>query len=459
MFPCRGIRLPDVQVVLSGRELPHVNFIDDMRDQMELSVTGRGRVKAPIFRIMGNFFFMISLIFCLIDSALAGVPSFLLPKASLGPDDLAIVVNERDPLSRDVAKYYQDRRGIPSANVLRIAFDPGRSVMSRSEFARIKAEVDRMAPEHVQAFVLTWAAPYRVDCMSITSAFAFGFDEQYCAQGCRPTKASPYYNSRGFSPYRDHGIRPTMVLAGRDFASVRALIDTGIAADGTHPEGTAYLVSTSDGHRNVRAAGYPGVVEAAQGWLETRLIKQEFITDKSDVLFYFTGRADVPGLDSLKFLPGAMADHLTSYGGMLTDSGQMSSLRWLEAGATGSYGAVVEPCNFPAKFPRPAAAMFWYLHGATLIEAYWKSVAQPGQGIFIGEPLARPFGGYRVSVEEGGIILRTQAIPAGTYEIHGASSVIGPYQAESLRVTAQNGRNEFRFRKMEKPIYRFERMF
>ena len=70
--------------------------------------------------------------------------------------------------------------------------------MSRSEFARIKAEVDRMAPEHVQAFVLTWAAPYRVDCMSITSAFAFGFDEQYCAQGCRPTKASPYHNSRGF---------------------------------------------------------------------------------------------------------------------------------------------------------------------------------------------------------------------------------------------------------------------
>jgi hypothetical protein len=27
-----------------------------------------------------------------------------------------------------------------------------------------------------------------------------------------------------------------------------------------------------------------------------------------------------------------------------------------------------------------------------LIEAYWKSVAWPGQGIFIGEPLARPFG-------------------------------------------------------------------
>jgi hypothetical protein len=32
-----------------------------------------------------------------------------------------------------------------------------------------------------------------------------------------------------------------------------------------------------------------------------------------------------------------------------------------------------------------------YLAGETLIEAYWKSVAMPGQGIFIGEPLAAPF--------------------------------------------------------------------
>ena len=29
--------------------------------------------------------------------------------------------------------------------------------------------------------------------------------------------------------------------------------------------------------------------------------------------------------------------------------------------------------------------------GETLIEAYWKSVLMPGQGIFIGEPLAAPW--------------------------------------------------------------------
>ena len=108
-------------------------------------------------------------------------------------------------------------------------------------------------------------------------------------------------------------------------------------------------------------------------------------------MFYFTGLTRVAGIDTNRFLPGAIADHLTSAGGQLTDSRQMSSLRWLEAGATGSYGTVAEPCNFVDKFPRPNLVIDSYLDGETLIESYWKSVAWPGQGVFIGEPLATPF--------------------------------------------------------------------
>ena len=69
----------------------------------------------------------------------------------------------------------------------------------------------------------------------------------------------------------------------------------------------------------------------------------------------------------------------------------MSALRWLEAGATGSYGTVVEPCSITAKFPDPGLLLSHYLRGDTLIESYWSSVAMPGQGVFIGEPLARPW--------------------------------------------------------------------
>ena len=74
---------------------------------------------------------------------------------------------------------------------------------------------------------------------------------------------------------------------------------------------------------------------------------------KQDVMFYFTGLAHVAKIGSNQFMDGAIADHLTSTGGVLFGKNQMSILRWLDAGATGSYGAVVEPCNFPQKFPHP----------------------------------------------------------------------------------------------------------
>jgi uncharacterized protein (TIGR03790 family) len=150
-------------------------------------------------------------------------------------------------------------------------------------------------------------------------------------------------------------------------------------------------VQTNDAARNVRAARYPLAQELFTDRIHMQLVHASALKDARDIVFYIVGAVRVPGLETLHFLPGAVADHLTSTGGALTETDQMSSLRWLEAGATGSYGAVVEPCNFPTKFPDPVALMRHYLAGDTLIEAYWKSVAMPGQGVFIGEPLARPY--------------------------------------------------------------------
>jgi len=137
--------------------------------------------------------------------------------------------------------------------------------------------------------------------------------------------------------------------------------------------------------------------------LDIEIVDADYIRDKADVLFYFTGVKQVEALDSNHFLPGAIADHLTSAGGVLFGGRQMSALAWLEAGATGSYGTVVEPCNFPGKFPNPALLMRDYLNGATLIEAYWRSVAMPGQGLFIGEPLASPYRGCRLRTNPSGL--------------------------------------------------------
>ncbi len=355
-------------------------------------------------------------------------PSILLPRQALGPDNLAVIVNDLDPISRQIADDYIARRGIPPGHLIHIRFKPGGPVMGPGSFKALYRQVKEATPDGVQAYALTWTVPYRVGCMSITTAFAAGYDEAYCATGCTLTRESPYFGSDSDRPYADFGIRPTMVLAGETLADVMALIDRGLAADDTHPPGTGYLLNTSDPARRVRAVDFDRTQRLLGDTVRLKRIDADAIENKPDVLFYITGLVSVSKIDTNLFLPGALADHLTSTGGQLIGSGQMSSLRWLEAGATGSYGAVVEPCNFLGKFPNPTQLIGAYVTGSTLIEAYWKSVRMPGQGIFIGEPLARPFGGYRLTNENGAWRLTVFALRAGTYALQASEDPIGPYR-------------------------------
>jgi uncharacterized protein (TIGR03790 family) len=378
------------------------------------------------------------------------------PQPGLSADQLGIIVNDDDPDSVAIAAYYREKRGIPAANLIHVRFKPGRSTLPREEFVNLKRRVDHTAPKNVQAYALTWAQPYRVDCMAITSAFAFGFDPAWCASGCKPTQPSPYFNSSVARPFDVYKIRPTMSLAAASVAEAKRLIDRGVASDGSNPAGTAYLVSTGDKARNVRAAGYAALRAQMQRILPIEIVDANALENKSDVMFYFTGLTHVPSLDSNRFLPGAIADHLTSAGGELFGSSQMSSLAWLQAGATGSYGAVVEPCNFPAKFPVPGVVMAHYLQGETLIEAYWKSVQMPGQGLFIGEPLARPFAGVTHHAREGGVALEARLLAPGLYDVQAAPSMMGPYRSVG-RLPVGWGTREIRLDHLPPAYYRFER--
>ncbi len=381
------------------------------------------------------------------DSSARPNPTVIAPMAGVGPANLGVVVNNSDPLSVEIGRYYLKKRDIPAANLIEVDFAPGQAVMSKDVFQSVKAQVDRRASPKIQALALTWRMPYAVDCMSITTAFTFGFDPQFCASGCQPTKVSPYFNSNSTAPFTDLGIRPTMAIAAVSFDKAKELIDRGVAADGSYPRGTAYLLETTDKARSVRisAAGRAPLTELSPR-LQVAFIKANEIRFKDDVMFYFTGLPDVPHLENNHYLPGAMADHLTSSGGVLSDdNSQMSALKWLYYGATGSYGAVVEPCNFVTKFPSPGLAIARYASGETLLEAYWKSVNMPGQGIFIGEPLARPYGGFKVEVgKDGAISIYSHRLTEGTYNVLAADQPLGPYRPVADHLTV--GKREFEVR-------------
>lgn len=369
----------------------------------------------------------------------AATPVVLPPNDAINPANLAVIVNLDDPTSVAVGAYYQQKRKLPAANVIGVHIPMGASITS-AQFATVQTAVAAATPAGIEAYALAFTQPYEVQCMSITSAFAFGFDTKWCntTGGCGATAPSPYYGTDDPAPYADLKMRPTMMLAGASQGDVEALIDRGVAADDTYPEGTAYMVVTTDATRSVRSFEF---YELAQTWDPATGVKalvqdnsdggsQDYITGKTDVLFYFTGLASVPQIATNTYLPGAFADHLTSFGGQVPTSGQMSAVAWLKAGATASYGTVTEPCNFTEKFPDPTLAVPRYFQGATAVEAYWKSVQWPGEGLFIGEPLSAPWHRPIETFANGTLTIKTSALdPSVAYRLEGANAATGPFTA------------------------------
>jgi uncharacterized protein (TIGR03790 family) len=332
----------------------------------------------------------LSLLIVLLSLASSARAQFV-ASGPLQPNQLAIVINDDEPNSVAVGAYYRKRRNIPAANVVHVRIPGKPRQISPERFADLKEQIDARLPPQVQAVLMVWTAPYAVDCNSITGAYSLGFDPSQCVKTCAAGRPSPYFNSPARRPFSELGIRLSMLLPTESVREARALIDRGVASGFRTVPASAYYLVTSETARNTRAGFFPPPGRIAARKLTTRRLQADTLENVDDIVIYETGMAQVARLETLKFVPGALADHLTSLGGDLLGDGQMSSLRWLQAGATASYGTVSEPCNYWQKFPNPTVLLTHYVQGNSAIEAYWKSVAWPTQGLFIGEPLAAPY--------------------------------------------------------------------
>lgn len=311
-------------------------------------------------------------------------------------DELGLVINLDDPYSVEVGEHYIRARKIPPEQVLRVRL-PVRPTLDRNEFQAFRRQVDGFFGVRTQGLALAWRQPHAVECHSITGALALGFDPAFCEKTCSPSKPSRYFGSASTHPMRDLGVRLSMLLAAPDVAQAKALINRGVASDGTLSQrgpqpANVHFVSTSDPLRSVRRQLFPPAGPVSAFGIDVHLDQTDALRNADRVLMYLTGRTHVDGLETVNFLPGALADHLTSFGGVMDKpNSQMTVLSWIQAGATASHGTVSEPCAHLQKFPHPQLLLLFYAQGASAMEAYWKSVAWPRQSLFVGEPLAAPF--------------------------------------------------------------------
>lgn len=165
------------------------------------------------------------------------------------------------------------------------------------------------------------------------------------------------------------------------------------AADFTHPRGGFYFCQTRDVRSKTRQPGFADAVEALTTMgFEAEVVPHTLPLNKPHVLGAQTGTSNFNWETSgSTFVPGALADNLTSLGGVMTaGSGQTKLTEFIKAGAAGSSGAVVEPYALQQKFPLPQMYVH-YAQGVSLVEAFYLNTTCPYQLLIVGDPLCRPF--------------------------------------------------------------------
>jgi len=325
--------------------------------------------------------------------------------------NVLVAVNQHSTNSVQLGNDYCALRGVPPQNVLRLTNWTGGSIAwSPADFQTqllnplLGAIASRGLAHQAQFVVLSMDIPYRVqdggNQNSTTSALFYGFKTN-AANGlgsCSlPDNSS---NSYAYSELPFSQAPPNtavtnsflaMMLTDTNLGAAENTLCRGVAADASYPTQTVYLAKTDDVLRNVRFVEFDNAVFENQVISNFAVVRM--VTDSTGFTNLFglqTGLRNY-SLNTNAFVPGALGDTLTSFAGdLLEASDQTPVLAFLEAGASGTYGTVVEPCNYTQKFPDPVD-YFYQTRGFSLAEAYYQSVLNPFEGVFVGEPLAAPF--------------------------------------------------------------------
>lgn len=163
------------------------------------------------------------------------------------------------------------------------------------------------------------------------------------------------------------------------------------SADFTSPRGTVAFITNNDVRTRARIHQF----EPAKERLEARNIPVHLAERDTplpeQILGVLEGAATVPVSQYRgRLVPGAFAEHLTSFAGTLHNAQQTKMTEWIAAGAAGTVGTVDEPLSIWTKFP--IAEIFErYALGNTLLEALMQSHGHPWQSLAIGDPFCRPW--------------------------------------------------------------------
>jgi uncharacterized protein (TIGR03790 family) len=316
-----------------------------------------------------------------------------------------VIVNQNSSNSCELANYYCEQRQVPPQNVLYINWPGGNTLWTSNDFQTnlvnplLNMLATRQLTNQIDYVVLSMDIPFQTSFGSVinstTSALFYGSRQ---GDGSDPLGVTNSYaaseavfrqaalvGSPGYSFF-------TAMISANSLAQAKALVDQGVESDGTFPQQPVVLAESSDPLRNLRYSYFDNAIFNINilGGASILRTNSDSVWWPNGCLGYETGLAQF-SVPQNTFLPGAIADSMTSYGGIIFGPNtQTNLLAFINAGAAGSYGTVAEPDNDTQKFPNPQV-YFYQARGFSLAESYYQSINVPYLGLIVGEPLAAPF--------------------------------------------------------------------
>jgi uncharacterized protein (TIGR03790 family) len=332
-------------------------------------------------------------------------------QAGGGGANVMVVVNQFSSNSVELGNLYAELRGVPPQNFLRLTNWAGASIQwTLAQFQTnllipLQSVIAaRQVTNQIDVVLLSMDIPYKVGENSTTAALFYGFKTNSplppctnCPLSCTlPDSSSNRWAGseglfRSFYPDRRSNFIGFMLTAS-NLPQARTLLTRAVAADNSFPTQKVILAKSTDVFRNIRYLSFDNTVFDGRVRGGDPFVRSNISSPwgQTNLLGFMTG-LQLFSISSNVFVPGAMADSLTSYGGIiLVPSDHTPLLAFLDAGAAGSYGTVVEPCAYLEKFPTPQN-YFYQNRGFSLAESYYMSLTNPYQGILVGEPLCAPF--------------------------------------------------------------------
>lgn len=327
--------------------------------------------------------------------------------------NVAIIINQDSTNSIQLGNYYREQRNIPPQNVFRIYWPGSNLNWTLSNYNTVllnpftSALTNRLLTNQIDYVVLSMDIPYRIDGdntgnneNSTTAALFYGFMSDTnppCDLAAGSSNA--YAGSEGIfrkTPpisFASNSWLVTMITE-TNLQLAEQIIDQGVAGDSTFPTNIVWLGKSDDYARNVRFVSFDNAIFNTR--LRGNYSMMRTNTDNgyfsSPVLGYENGTYSFDILPVPFLVPGGFADSLTSYSGEIFENtaGATTMLKFLNDGASGSYGTITEPCDYNQKFPDPQD-YFYQSRGFSLAECYYQGLTNPYQGLVVGEPLSAAF--------------------------------------------------------------------